>query len=240
MPLLGAVARNLEAEQERWFLWLPVMFGGGIALYFLLPSEPWLAAAILPAVAALAVHLVLGRGGLAALATAALLAVALGVAAGKLRTEAMRAPVLERQVGPVDVYGFVELIEPRPSRGQRLTIRVAALEKHEADAWPYRVRVRTMSEAAALEPGDAVRLKATLSPPPGPALPGDYDFARAAWFQALGAVGYSLSAPQIVTNLEEPPLSLRAARGHRAGAAGDRPARASRRCRGRPAPSPTR
>ena len=33
-------------------------------------------------------------------------------------------------------------------------------------------------------------MRATLSPPPGPALPGDYDFARAAWFQGLGAVGY--------------------------------------------------
>ena len=42
----------------------------------------------------------LGRGGMASLTTAALLAVALGVAAGKLRTEAMRAPVLERQIGP--------------------------------------------------------------------------------------------------------------------------------------------
>ena len=40
LPLIGAIARNLEAEQERWFLWLPVMFGAGIALYFLLPVEP--------------------------------------------------------------------------------------------------------------------------------------------------------------------------------------------------------
>jgi competence protein ComEC len=208
-PLLGAIVRNLEAEQERWFLWLPVMFGAGIALYFLLPVEPWTLAATLPAVAALVIHLTFGRGGVASLTTAALLAVALGMAAGKLRTEAMRAPVLERQMGPVDVYGFVELVEPRPTRGQRLTIRVTALEKHEAHAWPYRVRVRTMVETSALEPGDAVRLRATLSPPPGPALPGDYDFARAAWFQALGAVGYSTSAPEIVADTSEPPLSLR-------------------------------
>src|SRR4029079_19323879 len=99
---------------------------------------------------------------------------------------------------------------PRPSKGQRLTIRVVAMEKHEEHTTPYRVRVRTLSEASALEPGDAVRLKATLSPPPGPALPGDYDFARAAWFQALGAVGYSTSRPEIVADLSEPPLSLRA------------------------------
>jgi competence protein ComEC len=115
---LGDVlARNLDAEQERWFLWLPVMFGAGIALYFLLPAEPWTLTALLPALAALAVHFALGRSGLGALATAALLAFSLGLAAGKLRTEAMRAPVLERQIGPVDVYGFIELIEPRPSKG---------------------------------------------------------------------------------------------------------------------------
>ena len=207
---IGWLVRQLEAEQERWFLWLPVMFGAGIALYFLLPEEPWLSAAMLPVVAVLAVHLTLVRGGVAALMTGALLAATVGIAAGKLRTEAMRAPVLERQIGPVDVHGFVELIEPRATKGQRLTIRVTALDKHEADARPYRVRVRTVTEAAALEPGDTVRLKATLSPPPGPALPGDYDFARAAWFQALGAVGYATAAPVIVTGLAEPPLSLRA------------------------------
>src|SRR3977135_3374137 len=78
LSLLGLLTRNLEAEQERWFLWLPVMFGAGIALYFLLPAEPWALAATLPAVAALGVHPPLGRGGVASLATAALLAVALG------------------------------------------------------------------------------------------------------------------------------------------------------------------
>ncbi len=209
LPFLGAIARNIEAEQEQWFLWLPVAFGAGIALYFLLPAEPGLPEAILPAVGVLAVHLVIGRGSVAALLTGAVLATALGVAAGKLRTEAVRAPVLADQAGPIDVYGFVELVEPRPTRGQRLTIRVTALEKHEQDAWPTRVRVRTLTETTTLEPGDGIRLKATLSPPPGPALPGDYDFARAAWFQGLGAVGYSRAAPERSARLGEAPLVLR-------------------------------
>jgi competence protein ComEC len=204
------IVRQLEAEQERWFLWLPVMFGAGIALYFLLPEEPWAVVALLPVVAALAVHLTVARGAIAALMTGALLATALGIAAAKLRTEAVRAPVLQKQVGPVDVYGFVELVEPRASKGQRVTIRVTALEKHEPQEWPTRVRVRTMTETPGLEPGDAIRLKATLSPPPGPALPGDYDFARAAWFQALGAVGYATAAPELVTSAVAPPLGLRA------------------------------
>jgi competence protein ComEC len=204
-----ALTRQLEAEQERWFLWLPVAFGAGIAFYFMLPAEPWTLAATLPVVAALALRLVV-HGTLATLMSAALLTAMLGVAAAKLRTEAVRAPVLERQIGPIEVRGFLELIEPRPTRGQRLTIRVTGLATLPAETWPYRVRVRTMVENAGLRPGDAVRLKATLSPPPGPSLPGDYDFARAAWFQALGAVGYALAAAEIDGEAGEPPLSLQA------------------------------
>jgi len=206
--LLAALARQLEAEQDRWFLWLPVLFGTGIALYFSLPSEPLTLVAILPAVAALALHLSGPRTGLAGLITGALLTIALGAAAAKLRTEAVRAPLLQSQVGPIDVYGYVELIEPRAGKGQRLTIRVTAMQKHEAYAWPTRVRLVTRAENKALKPGDAVRLKATLSPPPGPSLPGDHDFARAAWFQGLGAVGFAIAAAEIDANAAPPPFGL--------------------------------
>lgn len=205
---LAALVRIIEAEQERWFLWLPVMFGAGIALYFALPTEPWTGAALLPVLAALALHLGLGRAVLPSLATLSLLTIALGVAAGKLRTEAVRAPVIASETHTVGITGYVELVEPRPTQGQRLTIRLTELEQHEAQRTPYRVRVRTFAEMRGLQPGDAVRLKANLSPPPGPSLPGDYDFARAAWFQSLGGVGYSRAAPEIAADLPAPPLSL--------------------------------
>jgi competence protein ComEC len=209
--LIAAVARQLEAEQDRWFLWLPVLFGGGIALYFALRAEPPALVALMPAVAALALHLAGPRTGLGGLTTVALLALTLGIGAAKLRTEAVRAPVLQAQVGPIDIYGHLELIEPRAGKGQRLTIRVTAMEKHEAHAWPARVRVRAVAENKALKPGDAVRLRATLNPPPGPSLPGDHDFARAAWFQGLGAVGYAIAAAEIDANARAPPLTLRLA-----------------------------
>src|SRR5436309_1849517 len=107
---------------------------------------------------------------------------------------ALGLPHAERASGVAPIAWLVRQLE-------------AEQEPHE---WPYRVRVRTMTETAALEPGDAIRLKATLSPPPGPALPGDYDFARAAWFQGLGAVGYATAAPELVASVVEPPLGLRA------------------------------
>src|SRR6185436_17345965 len=86
-PMAGALVRNLEAEQERWFLWLPVLFGAGSALYFSLPVEPSTPAALLPVGAALALRVAGRRRGTGALLGAALLALACGVAAAKLRTE---------------------------------------------------------------------------------------------------------------------------------------------------------
>ncbi|MFQ5625932.1 MAG: hypothetical protein ACE5FM_04680, partial [Methyloligellaceae bacterium] len=34
------LARILENESDRWFLWVPVCFGAGIGLYFALWQEP--------------------------------------------------------------------------------------------------------------------------------------------------------------------------------------------------------
>ncbi len=213
--MLAAIGRQLETEQDRWFLWLPVSFGAGIALYFALPTEPPTLVALMPAVAALALHLAGPRTGLGGLITAALLAATLGVGAAKLRTETVRSPVFQTaahgQSRALEVHGHVELVEPLAGRGQRLTVRVTALEKHEAHAWPGRVRVVARAANAALKPGDAVRIRATLNPPPGPSLPGDYDFARAAWFLGLGAVGGAKAAAEIVADAPAPPPALRLA-----------------------------
>ncbi len=206
--LLAVLTDTLEAEHDRWFLWLPVAFGAGIAAYFALPREPSLVTALLPAAALLALRVGLARHTLAVLATTALLAAALGFGAAKLRTEYVRAPALHERVGPVAVYGFVELVEPRAGKGQRLTLRVTAMENHEAGMRPHRVRVRTLTDTD-LKPGDAVQLRAVLNPPPEPALPGGYDFARTAWFASLGGVGYTVGPVTRAVLAGEVPLALR-------------------------------
>ncbi|HWK39410.1 MAG TPA: ComEC/Rec2 family competence protein [Hyphomicrobium sp.] len=210
--VLAGLVRRLEAEQERWFYWLPVLIGCGIGLYFALPSEPYIAAAVAPAACMLAWRAAVGRpiSILAGLLIAAFLAAALGFALAKLRVEFVRAPVLTKQLNAADVRGWVELVEPRPKRGQRLTLRVASIGSLAADATPVRVRITTVRAVPELAPGSFVRLRATLMPPSAPAMPGDYDFGRQAWFRSLGAVGYTLSRPQIEENTQEAlPLDLR-------------------------------
>ncbi|WP_119165705.1 ComEC/Rec2 family competence protein [Algihabitans albus] len=202
---LGRLQETALEERDRWALWLPVILASGIGVYFALPTEPpgWLgaAAATLAAVIALLglrrpALFLLGIGGLS---------LSVGFAAAQWRTAAVAAPVLQRDLGPVGLSGRVVKLE----RGQgrvRLTLEQLDVDRLETAATPARVRISSSGTAAAdLAPGDWVRGLAVLQPPPEPAAPGGYDFARRAWFERLGAVGYSLGAPQPIA---QPPDQL--------------------------------
>jgi competence protein ComEC len=73
--------------------------------------------ALAPLAAALALRIWSPRTTLASLAIACPLALSLGFALAKLRVEWVRAPVLAKQINSVEVRGYVELVEPRPSGG---------------------------------------------------------------------------------------------------------------------------
>jgi competence protein ComEC len=194
----GSLMERLEHERARWFVWLPVAFGYGIASYFSLHREPGLGAVFAVPVMAFGLAAASRRAGLIHVLALALFAASLGFAMAKARTEWTRAPVLGHEIRRAEVQGVVELIEPRPGRGERLTIRVTAIKGLSDAERPLRIRIRVMIKREGLKPGDAIRLSATLRPPSLPALPGGYDFARTAWFQGLGATGYAIQPPEIV------------------------------------------
>lgn len=195
-PLLRArIAAMADQERRRFFLWSPVALAIGIGSYFALPAEPAIWIAGLPLALALIVKALSARGSLAAALSSALLLAAVGFAVAKARVETVRAPVLEKNLSNAEIVGVVTRVEPRPPRGARLTLRVETLAGLSIEKRPLSVRVRTMSAADALRPGDRVRLSATLAPPSRPAIPGGFDFARSAWFERLGAVGYTFAKP---------------------------------------------
>ncbi|MDO9335482.1 MAG: ComEC/Rec2 family competence protein [Caulobacter sp.] len=202
------------AQRLRWRLWAPVAFGFGAAGYMGLKTEPALWVALLLGAAAIAatwaVHR-FTRGGGWFLIAALLALVVLGGVGGKLRTERVRAPVSPSFEKPVIVEGWVLDVASPGSSGGRLLIAPTRIEGLSPRDLPYRVRL-TVDETAMVGPGQAVRLRAGLGPPPPPSSPGSYDFARDAWFDRVGGVGFSVSPPQIVA-LAEPPLALRWAMG---------------------------
>ena len=68
-----------------------------------------------------------------------------------------------------------------------------------------------MRDARGLAPGQHIAAQARLLPPPQPAWPGGYDFARDAYFRGIGAVGSVLGRPQAAPAAVEPAFGLKVA-----------------------------
>jgi competence protein ComEC len=75
---------------------------------------------------------------------------------------------------------------------------------------PRRVRV-SVRKGEGLEAGQFVTGTASLLPPPQPAWPGGYDFARDAYFKGIGAVGSFTGAIRRLDPPVPPSLSLQLA-----------------------------
>lgn len=193
----------LEAARGQLLPFAAVALGLGIGLWFALPFEPGRAAYLGAAALALALAAAwgLGPGPLRPLAAfGAMLAV--GFVAAGLRAHLVAAPMLEfRYHGPVE--GRVVEIDRSATDALRITLDQVVLEDLEPARTPARVRVSLQGDWALHQPqpGETVILTAHLAAPDGPVEPGGFDFRRMAFFDRLGAVGYTQSP---VLLLEEP------------------------------------
>ena len=196
-----ALARLWEAEAaaRRPFLWLAPLAMLGVLLYFSADEEPqyW---------ATLGLSLLLGlalfafrearksvRYGLAASLT-----VALGFSSASLRTLRSDAPILQDSlIGRFEAV--VETVDWSASGG-RLLLRPLKLQSHTLGL-PFRIRA-TIAGRQSVSPGDHIGGMIRLMPPPQPARPGGYDFAREAYFARIGGVGSILGALQILPPVE--------------------------------------
>lgn len=186
------------------FPWVPVCMATGIGLWFALPWEPGLPF-YLAAVGVLLAALTLRFRGPERSHAFALAAVAvmLGVLAVGARAHLVAGPVLSfRYYGPVE--GRIVVIDRSQSDVMRLTLDRVVLERLSPSRTPLRVRVSLHGKQGFFvpEPGQTIILTGQLSAPEGPVEPGGFDFQRMAWFDRLGAVGYSRSPALLLA----PPL----------------------------------
>lgn len=188
--------RQVEKEQKYrgGFLWVPVLLGAGSLLYFHLPREPWTMA--FPA-AAIGFALATLRGRKPALRIwfASLTLVALGVCLAQWRVARTDTNLLERH-RITEVAGQISRLEIRADDRVRYTLRVHTLDQKEP--WPQKVRLTSRKGSSVYAIGDVISGRARLGPPPGPALPGGYDFRFFAWFDGIGGSGFFLGHPQLV------------------------------------------
>ena len=121
----------------------------------------------------------------------------IGFSTAKLRTELVDAPIIASDIGPIRLEGRIESVFIQDDTHARILLAPSKIGR-EGVPIPRRVRLTLRGERAvgAVAPGMQVPLLALLRPPPEPASPRGYDFARWAFFSRIGGVGFVLGAPE--------------------------------------------
>ena len=191
-PFLWLRHKGAKYLHGEWRIILcAAIFGTVCALYIAVPFQP---PAFTSNLAALAVVLLLVsiRRAWRALPAQLLLVIVLALSLSSLRVQLVSAPKLTQERF-VSLEGVVETFDRRPDRAPRLDIVPLKLDEQSAGL-PSRIRLIVRTRAPeVLERGTRVSLKAILTPPSPPVVPGGYDFGRADFFQGIGAEGYAAS-----------------------------------------------
>ncbi len=189
--------RFMNTEGERLNLCLPIAFALGIIVYFALPTEPALWWSLGMLVVCAGVFYFLKNKNNGALLFLFLTFFAAGFARITLQTRIEEAPFIHKKYSFVTVIGKVEKLEWY-SNAQRLTLGNLYMDKIPIHDMPVKIRVRINGHKSNPKVGDTVYLKATLMPPTLPFIPNGYPYARTAYFNQLGAVGYAVSKIKII------------------------------------------
>lgn len=193
--LRAAAEAALARQQGRFAPWLAVALGIGVLAYFALPEEPghgvaWLVPPMMALAAWTARHVRLAGWALGLLAAGLLGFAAAGWHAARM------PPALDLPGGAVVLSGTVRAVDLLPE-GRRITLQAARIGEGEVLRRHLRVRLRAEDPARPV-PGDLVRLRALLRPPPPPVVPGGWDFQRAAHFSGLGGSGFALGPAEVI------------------------------------------
>jgi competence protein ComEC len=201
LPAAGrgiATAAAMELDRGIAFLLVPVFLAVGVIFYFSLDAEPGF---LKPAAAAVALSCAAAvsrtRPGIHLCMVAALLC-ALGVLAAKIETWRAGTLMLGSEIS-TRLTGRVVSVEAMASGRMRLTIDVISTAQPTLRHAPERVRISARKVPAGVTAGTVVSGYARLLPPAGPVRPDGYDYSFESYFSGIGASGFFLGNPKLVS-----------------------------------------
>ncbi len=190
-----SAAISAEIDARRTVLWLAPLTILGVLIYFLADEEPNLSATLgLSTFVIVMFGLLRNARESIRVMLVILLAIVVGFTSAKIRTFRADASIL-KETAITRVDAIVETID-WSANGGRLLLRPLKLG-NKIDDIPFRLRT-TIAGHMAISPGDHITGIVRLLPPPVPARPGGYDFARDAYFARIGGVGSFLGAVTVL------------------------------------------
>lgn len=204
-----ALGRTFEEEMDRGrgALWLPVLFGAGVLVYFGLAAEPSGLLTTIAAMTFIAAAIATRHRPVMFRLLVALAAVAAGLCWMKFRTELVARPIAPAAYTG-GLAGWIEELERLGPRETRIVVRVRSLEGLDAEDQPGRVRVSVRGQFDDARVGDGITGLVALQPPAAPVIPGGYDFGRELFYRGIGGSGFSYGPPDRA-DIGPAPLSIR-------------------------------
>lgn len=191
----GALAplHALASARGTLFPWVPMFLGLGVWGWFALGFEPGAGHYAVAVVGFALCAALFWRGPeLVQPLLVAAAAIAIGFLASGVRLHSVAAPTLDfRYYGPVT--GRVVEIDRSQTNALRVTLDRVWLDRVDPERTPLRVRLSLRGKVPGHVPmpGEVVMTTGHLAAPDGPVEPGAFDFRRMAFFDQLGAVGYT-------------------------------------------------
>ena len=183
----------VSRESENYFIWITLAYGGGILLFMHQSDEPswldvWIVFILLISIAVLLSELFRSY-----VLSLILVALAFGGLAVKTQIWMVHHPILLTKTGDVSLTGMVRNVEDFGDDAYRVRISVdpGSTDTNLFDTLlfdtlksrdPIDVRLWIRGYDFQSRPGDVIQLKARLFPPPGPKVPGGFDFAPTGLF----------------------------------------------------------
>lgn len=179
----------LEQERERVFLWLPVVFGAGIACYFCLPFEPslWLPAVTIELLIFAAY---ICRHQPEKLQLLGWLAVfVLGFTDIQIRAYHLSREPLPTEEQTIYLRGYVAS-SGYNYRGKRYLI-LSDMQNFEGEPIAGKIRLTPLNLREKINTGDCVETVAVIRPLMMPNMRHSYQFNRRQYFEGLKATGFT-------------------------------------------------
>ncbi len=202
------IKERFYGQRDRWFMWIPVLFGTGTGLYFLLPEEPsrWLTLLVIEMLLAAVYINRFHPERLLCLATLAIIAA--GFANIQLRTIYLN----KNEIIPYDrklyLTGRVADLGTNYRGNPRFVLE--DMSDFDDQKIPGRYRVSLTSKNNSLKNGDCIELVATVMPPMKANLPGGFEQDRRVYYEGINATGYAASRALPAECKTEAPLMAKA------------------------------
>ncbi len=188
--LLYQLQETFYKERSRWFPWVPVLFGLGIGIYFILPREPsiWLTLGIIEFLIACA--FVARRSMEKLLFIGILSIVVLGFASIQLRAAYLnKIPLIS---GEQKLYLRGRVVAQDYNSKGNVRLVLDEIRDFEDNILPGKYKITVLSKKSPVIEGECAEMAAKIMPPFPTAMVGGYQFDRKTFFEDIKATGYAL------------------------------------------------